>query len=188
MNRQTIEAIRLELDLFVPFDDGKALDAAVAKIVAAIEQAKTQSYAVRRGETWHGIAKRLSGDADPGSLLVRVQRLREVNASVPGISAPPVGTSLNVPSEWVWASDCGLAMPPVRDVERIEVLAVTELEAERRRHARTMVDAKEWRAIARMPRWPFFRWALRYLFFKQSIVVAKCPHEIDWDECPMCSH
>lgn len=135
-----------------------------------------RKHTVKRGESWHGIAKRLTGDADPGSLLGRVQRLKELNAvhlAGPGAtpSCPPEGAELTIPGEW--------PAKPVVDqasaagAQRISLLAVDEMERLRKELS---FDAERWRAITSMSGWKFIRWAWRY-YWKGSIPLRFDPME-----------
>lgn len=121
-------------------------------------------HTVRRGETWHGIAKRLSGDTDPGSLLGRLHRLREVNPGVAGGSAPPEGVTLNVPSEWA-------PMPPVDKSaagrERLRSIEFDEIERRDEIIKAQRANALNWAAINDMTGWQFIRWAWRW-YWKAS--------------------
>lgn len=122
-----------------------------------------RTHTVRRGESWHGIAKRLADSADPGELLGLVQRLKEVNGPL-GVtiegSCPYAGVELRIPSEWAERPLVDQSSPA--GAQRISLLAVEEMERLRSRLALEEVAAREYLAIDRMGGWQFLRWAWSY--------------------------
>lgn len=137
-------------------------------------------HRVQRAESWHGIAKRLSGSADPYELLGLVQRLKEVNPQVDSsLSCPPFTAELVIPSEWAERPLVDTTSPAGR--QRIAILAVDELIVARAQLAaredyaamlavRLKLEreaATEWHTIAGLTGWAFVRWAWAY-YWKET--------------------
>lgn len=111
-------------------------------------------HTIKRGESYHGIAKRLTGSAEPGALLGYRRRLMECNPDAP--SAPVVGWGLIVPPEWPAMPGAGNDGPTGQ--QRIDLLAREA--AEVRPFEPTVEEhARQWRMIRQMTGWEFVRWA-----------------------------